>query len=275
MKIRLVMLGDIVGTPGVQAVMLAMPKIREEYRPDLVLANAENAANGSGLTANLYKKLCDAGVHGMTLGDHVYRKKQIVTTLESADNLIRPLNLPAGAKGKTWMRLEVPTEGGHGNGPRVYVMTVLGRVFMSALPVDEPFAAVDRVLASLPEKNPIVILEVHAEATSEKIALARYFDGRVAAVLGTHTHVPTADARVLPKGTATITDLGMSGPYDSVLGRDVSAVVKHMTTGMPEPFDVATDDVRVCGVVVEIETTTGKAVSIERVELAGEWLKGR
>ncbi|MBI1336431.1 MAG: TIGR00282 family metallophosphoesterase [Phycisphaera sp.] len=265
MNLRVVMLGDIVGTPGRQAVAQQLPVIRERYRPHLVMANAENASNGTGLTPSHYRKLKDAGVDGVTLGDHVYKKVQIVSVLEQESDIARPANLPTQAAGKRWFRLK-PAEA---NLPTVYVVTVLGRIFMGT-PANDPFATVEQVLTELPERDPVVVVEIHAEATSEKIAMGRYFDGRVSAVLGSHTHVPTADARILPGGTAYITDLGMSGPHDSVLGREVGAVVKQMTTAMPVPFDVAQGDPRVNGVVIDIDARTRKAVHIERIELPAD-----
>ncbi len=274
MSIRLVMLGDIVGAPGRQAVAQLVPTIRQRWQPDLIIANAENAAAGSGLTPQLYEKIHASGVDAMTLGDHVYRKKQIVGVLESQSNIIRPANLPAGAAGRSWMRLTLDKVDGK---PNLYVITILGRLFMN-LPVDEPFAAVDKVIASLPEKEPIVLVEIHAEATSEKQAMGWHLSGRVAAVIGSHTHVPTADARILPMGvphaqaggTAYISDMGMCGPYESVLGRQVDRVLTHMTTAMPAPFDVATGDPRVSGVFVEINPVTRHAVAIEQFTLPAD-----
>lgn len=257
------MLGDVVGRPGREAVAQLVPVIRQNWAPDLIIANAENAASGSGITPQHYSRLTAAGIDGITLGDHVYKRVQIVPVLETKDNIIRPANLAGGAKGKRWMRLRAADA----SKPAVYVMTVLGRVF-SSLPCNDPFATVDEVLRELPEKDPVVIVEVHAEATSEKQALGRYLDGRAAAVLGTHTHVATADAKVLPNGTAYISDLGMCGPHDSILGRRVSAVLKFMTTAMPEPFDVAEGDPRVNGVVFDYDETRRRATMIERIELA-------
>ncbi len=274
MPIRLIILGDIVGTPGRQAVAQAVPILRQRHEPDLILANAENAANGAGLTPELYQKLSRAGVDAFTLGDHVYKKQQIAHTLESEPNIIRPANLPAGAAGSRWMKLPIP-------GKRdVYVVTVLGRLFMNHLPADDPFACVEAVMSELPEPSPILVLEVHAEATSEKAAMGWRFNGKAAVVFGTHTHVPTADARILPAGvpgsadgvpgTAYITDLGMCGSVDSVLGRRVDRVLKHMTTAMPAPFDVADGDPRVSGVVVDIDEPSGRATRIERIEYAAD-----
>ncbi len=260
------MFGDIVGGPGRRAVAQLLPQLRARYRPDIVLANAENAANGSGLTPDLFRKIAFSGVDAMTLGDHVYKKAEIVTTLETVPNLIRPANLPAGAKGRRWMKV-MPMRDGQVNAdlPPLYVMTVLGRIFMS-LPANDPFVTVDEVLASLPQKDPLVLVEVHAEATSEKQALGWYLDGRVSAVVGTHTHVATADARVLPQGAAYQTDLGMCGPMTSVLGRSVAPVLTHMTTAMHAPYDVAEGDPRVNGVFIEIDESSRRAVAIERFE---------
>lgn len=270
-RLRVVMLGDIVGTPGRQAVAQQMPAIRERWQPDLVIANAENTASGSGLTPDQYKKLCTSGVDAMTLGDHVYRKVQIRGVLERQGNIIRPANLPAGAAGKRWMKLlPDPERAGHGyTGPPLYVITILGRVF-GTLPIDEPFAALEDVLLSLPEPNPLVLVEVHAEATSEKIAMSWHLDGRAVAVIGTHTHVPTADARILPRGAGCITDIGMCGPHESILGRRIDRVLTHMTTSMPAPFDVAEGDPRVNGVFLEIDTVRRRTVAIERIELAAD-----
>ncbi len=265
------MLGDIVGAPGRQAVGQLMPEIRSRWAPDLVLANAENAANGTGLTPDLYRKLCHSGIEAMTLGDHVYKKVQITRTLETEANIIRPANLPAGAVGRRWMRLpprDAQPAGGY-SGPPLYVVTVLGRIFTS-LPCDDPFATIEQVLGELPEPQPLVLVEIHAEATSEKIAMGWYLDGRVAAVVGSHTHVATADARILPRGTAYITDMGMCGPHESVLGRRVDRVLRHMTTAMPAPFDVAEGDPRVNGIFIEIDTRARRAVAIERIELAAD-----
>ncbi|MEX2389415.1 MAG: TIGR00282 family metallophosphoesterase [Phycisphaeraceae bacterium] len=284
MSLRIAILGDIVGTPGRMAVAQCMGELRRRYEPDLVIANAENAANGSGLTPALHQKLVDAGVDAMTLGDHVYKRKEIVKTLESDAAIIRPANLPRSAAGRTWMRLTPPRAGYRG--PGVYVVTLLGRLFMN-LPVNHPFEVIDQVLGQLPEKNGIVIVEVHAEATSEKQALGWYLNGRVAAVFGSHTHVPTADARILPTqpthdragaqpalgavgGTAYISDIGMCGPYDSVLGRRIDRVLTHMTTSMPAPFDVAEGDPRLSGIILDIDETTGRSTAIERFDLPAD-----
>jgi hypothetical protein len=264
MSFRILVLGDIVGRPGRQVLHRKLPGIVKERGIDLVIANAENIAGGSGITQNLFHKVRSYGVDVVTLGDHVYKKLDIVPTLQSSERIIRPANLSAGAAGRTYTVVTSNT------GVPVAVFTVLGRIFMNQLPSDDPFAAAERVLSLVPKHVKAIVCEVHAEATSEKVAMGHYLDGRVSLVFGTHTHIPTADAKVLSNGTAYITDLGMTGPYDSVLGRRKDRVIKHMTTNMPHSFDVATGDVRMCGVVVEIDPTTGRALSIERIEVQGE-----
>ncbi len=239
-----------------------LPKLREDHHPDLVIANAENARSGSGLSADLYHSLRGLGIDAITLGDHVYKCNRILPILENpAEPILRPANLSKKAVGRGWIRVQDSSK----HHRQVYIMTLLGRVFVS-LPADDPFATADAILAQIPEPNPIVIVEAHMEATSEKAALAHYLDGRVAAVLGTHTHVPTADARVLAGGTGFITDVGMCGPYDSVIGRDKTCVLKHMTTGMFVSMDVAEGGAAMCGAVVRIDEASGRCLSIQRIE---------
>lgn len=260
---RILALGDIVGRPGRTVVHQKLPGLIRQHRVDLVIANGENIAGGSGITANLFHKLRSYGVDVVTLGDHIYKKIDVVPVLQSSERIVRPANLSNAAAGRS--HTIVTTNGGVG----VCVFSVLGRIFMN-LPCDDPFAASDRVLRDLPGSVKVVVVDVHAEATSEKVALGHFLDGRVSLIFGTHTHVPTADARILPGGSAYITDLGMCGPYDSVLGRRKDRVLKYMTTNMPAPFDVATGDVRLCGVLADIDESTGRARSIERIEAQGE-----
>ena len=274
---RIAYLGDLVGTPGRQALTQQIPHLREQLRADVVIANCENVANGSGITPEQYKKITAAGVDGITLGDHAFRKQQIRATLHDAPNMIRPLNLPPQAWGKGSMVIP-----GDGTRPDIHVAIVLGRLFMNSLQGSDPFVALDRWLAGIPQ-DAVVLVELHAEATSEKVALGWYLNGRVAAAVGSHTHVPTADARVLPlggddlslhrhngdttPGTAYVTDLGMTGAADSVLGRRVDRVVHHMSTGLPAAFDVAEGRPQVHGVVIDIDDVTRRATAIERVTL--------
>ncbi|MGI9013283.1 MAG: TIGR00282 family metallophosphoesterase [Phycisphaerales bacterium] len=258
-------LGDIVGKPGRRAVEQQLPRIVADHRVDVVIVNAENARSGSGLSPSIYARLRAAGVHAVTLGDHALRDSSLFDILFDADEPVaRPANLSERAPGKGFILLE-PL-----GFPRpILIVTVLGRILMN-LPADDPFACVDDLLAKHASRRPIVIVEVHAETTSEKIAIAHHLSGRVAAVIGTHTHVPTADARVLKGGTAFITDAGMCGPYDSVIGRDKDAVVRHMTTHQHVPYPVASDDARVCGVIVRVDDGSGRALSIERIEYAAD-----
>ncbi len=259
---RILCLGDIVGRPGRQAVHDKLPGLVRERKIDLVIANAENIAGGTGITQNLFHKVRSYGVHVVTLGDHVFKKVDIVPTMANSERLVRPANLSAAAAGRGFTVVTAD------NGVQVGVFTILGRVFMSHLPADDPFAAADRVLASFPKSVKVIVGEIHAEATSEKVAMGHHLDGRASLVFGTHTHIPTADAKILERGTAYITDLGMCGPYDSVLGRRKDRVLKFMTTTMPAPFDVAVGDVRLCGVIAEVDDQTGRALSVERVEVA-------
>lgn len=268
MTLRVAMLGDVVGLAGVRAVQQLVPMIRPQLRLDLVIVNGENAAGGSGLTPELYNSLCSAGVDGITLGDHAYKKNQITKVLSTQGNLIRPANLSPQAVGRKWMCLR-PSDS---TKPPVYVFTVLGRIF-APLPVNSPFEVADEVLSELPAERRVVIAEVHAEATSEKQALAWHLDGRVAAVLGTHTHVATADARILPQGAAFMCDLGMCGSQESIIGRKIQPVLYHMTTSMPAPFDVADGDPRISGAVLDIDEFTCRATAIQRLEMPADVTK--
>jgi metallophosphoesterase (TIGR00282 family) len=263
MSIRILCLGDIVGRPGRQVVHQKLPALVRDRKVDLVIANAENIAGGSGITQNLFHKVRSYGVDVVTLGDHVFKKADIIPTLASSERILRPANLSAAAAGRT--HTVVTTNGNVSVG----VFAVLGRIFMSQMPADDPFAAADKVLNQLPRHVKVVVCDIHAEASSEKVAMGHWLDGRCSLVFGTHTHIPTADAKLLPGGTAFISDLGMCGPYDSVLGRRKDRVVKYMTTNMPQPFDVATGDVRLCGALAEIDEQTGRALSIERIEVPG------
>ena len=256
---KILALGDVVGSPGREAVKTLLPPLVAEHDVSFVVVNGENLAGGDGLTPDTVKDLFAAGVHCVTSGDHVFKRREILPSLETDPRLLRPANFPAAASGKGWTVLA----GRHGE--RVGVINLMGRVFMK--PIDDPFAAVDAALAKLAGETDVILVDLHAEATSEKVAMGWFLDGRVTAVFGTHTHIQTADERVLPKGTAYITDLGMTGPYDSVLGRDKDRVLRALTTGMPTHFDVATQDVRLCGVLITADPTTHKATAIERVSL--------
>jgi len=258
--LRVAFLGDVFASGGRMVLEQRLPALREEHKPDLVIANVENAHRGSGLSPDDYRRLRSIGIDGMTLGDHAFRMARVVEILGRPEEpLCRPANLSAHAVGRDHLRLPI------GKDRSLFIITLLGRVFMNQ-PVDDPFAAIDRVLASLPERRPLVIVEVHMEATSEKAALAHYLDGRVAAVVGTHTHVPTADARVLSGGTAFITDLGMCGAWRSCIGRDKDSVIRHLRTGMYTPYGLGEGDERLSGALLSLDPDSGLARAIERVE---------
>jgi len=253
---RLLLIGDIVGKPGERIVTQSLAALRKREGLDLVIANAENAADGSGLAPSIYRKLIAAGVDCVTLGDHIYRRSEIASVLNSADNIVKPANFPAKAPGKTWCVVTAAS------GTQVAVISLLGRVFMR--PVDCPFTAADRVLAEIPPDVKVRIVDFHAEATSDKQLMGRYLDGRVTAVLGTHTHVTTADEQIYPGGTAFQCDVGMTGPHESILGRRIDRVLTTTLTFQPTQFEVAAGDVRLCGTIVEADPATGHATAIRR-----------
>lgn len=234
--LKVLFIGDIVGTPGLQMIKKAVPWLRQRERLDLVVANAENTSSGSGLYPNAYKIIREAGVDVLTMGDHIYKKADIISLMEKDEPICKPANFPTAAPGKEFV-LTCTAQG-----IRVAVISLLGRTFMK--PVDCPFLAVDRVLAALPPEVRCILVDVHAEATADKYQLAHYLKGRVSAILGTHTHVPTADEQVFPEGTAFICDVGMTGPYSGILGRRADKVLPTIITFVPAPFDIATDDVR-------------------------------
>jgi metallophosphoesterase (TIGR00282 family) len=255
--VRLLLIGDIVGKPGRQIVIRSVRGLRIEEKLDLVVANAENAAGGSGLTAAIYQELISAGVDGLTMGDHVYRRREIIPLMQAERKIVRPANFPHEAPGRSFTILHAS------NQTHVAVFTCLGRVFMG--PVDCPFQAADRVLASLPSDIRVVLMDFHAEATSDMQLMGRHLDGRVTAVLGTHTHVPTADEQVLPGGTAFQCDVGMTGPYESILGRRIDRVLETTLTYRPTHFEVASEDVRLCGTIVDADPRSGRATGIRRI----------
>jgi metallophosphoesterase (TIGR00282 family) len=254
---RILFIGDIVGSPGVTFVKRALPLLIVHEAIDLVIANAENAAGGSGLTAGIYRQLRNAGVDLITLGDHIYRKQEIIPTLLKEDRVCKPANFPPDAPGREYVVAAAR------DGTPVAALCVLGRTFMRA--VDCPFRALDRVLPEVREHARCIVVDAHAEATADKYLLGHHLKGRVSAVLGTHTHVPTADEQILPGGTAFISDVGMTGPYDSILGRRIDRVLGTTITFIPSPFDVATGDPRLGGALVEIDPATGQAQSIRRI----------
>jgi len=259
MKINILCVGDIVGRPGRRILAHELAALVKERGVDCVIVNAENAAGGSGLTPHIYDKLLKYGVHLITLGDHTYRKKDIIPVLESADNIVRPANWPASAAGKEFAVYQT------GKGATVGVVSLIGRMFMK--PADCPYAKIDSLAVRIKQEADIIVVDIHAEATSEKVAMGYYLDGKVSCVFGSHTHVTTADEKILPKGTAYITDVGMTGAHDSVLGRKTASVIKAFRTQMPYPFEIATGDVRISAVLVTVDSGTKCAESIERIQI--------
>ncbi len=256
---NLLFIGDIVGRPGRDIVYHELPRLREEMDLDFVVANAENAAGGSGLTARIAEELLGCGVDAITLGDHVWDQRGFESDIDRLERVCRPANLPENCPGRKFLVVER-------DGFRLGLFTVLGNQFIRMM-ADNPFPAAEAVIDSLKGETDAIMVEIHAEATSEKVAFGWYLDGRVCAVLGTHTHIPTADATVLPRGTGYLTDAGMTGPYQSVIGREVQPVVARFLDGMPRKFPVAEGDVRLCGALVKINATSGFCESIEQVTI--------
>jgi metallophosphoesterase (TIGR00282 family) len=256
---RLLFLGDIVGKPGVVFLRRALPVLVAKEQIDVVIANAENASDGSGLTPRDYRRIREAGVDLVTLGDHVYRRRDIIPTLEQDEHICRPANFPASAPGRDF------AIGSARDGTPVAAFCLLGRTYMR--PVECPYQAADRVLAALAGRTSCIVVDMHAEATADKYLMLHHLKGRVSAVLGTHTHVPTADEQILPEGTAFISDVGMTGPYESILGRRIDRVLTTAMTFVPTAFDVATGDPRLGGAVVDIDAATGRATNIRRLTL--------
>ncbi len=255
--VRILLIGDIVGKPGRQIVVRAVPGLKIAEQLDLVVANAENAAGGSGLTPEIFQELMAGGVDCITMGDHIYRRREIYPVLERDARIVKPANYPPEAPGRTFTVLctasQVP----------VAVFSLLGRVFMP--PVDCPLHAADQVLTQLPADTKVVLLDFHAEATGDKQIMGRHLDGRVSAVLGTHTHVPTADEQILPGGTAFQCDVGMAGSHLSIIGRRMDRVLETARTFRPTHFEVASGDCRLHGTIVDVDPQTGRATAIRRL----------
>ena len=257
---NILFIGDIVGKPGRQAVAALLPKLKRQYHLDCVIANGENIAHGAGVTTATVKELLAAGVDIITTGDHVWDQKGFEQEIDSLPQVVRPLNVAPAAPGRGSVVINI------GEKARVGVLNLLGRVYVPATS-DCPFRAAKSEVAKLRRQTNVIIVDIHAEATSEKVAMGRYLDGQVSLVVGTHTHVQTADEQILPNGTAYLSDAGMCGPHDSVLGRDVNAVIQRFVSGMPQRLEVATDKIELCGVVVEVDEASGLAQKIERVRL--------
>ena len=263
MKLNVLCIGDIVGRPGRRILAEHLSGLVRQRDIDCVIANAENAAGGSGLTPQIFDKLLKYGVNIVTMGDHVYKKRAIIPTLETADNIIRPANLSPFAAGKDYALYKTS------KGPVVGVINLIGRVFMK--PADCPYAAADKLVLKLRDQADVIFVDFHAEATSEKIAMGYHLDGRVSCVFGTHTHVVTADEKITAKGTAHISDIGMTGAHDSILGRSAENVLKSFRTQMPMPYEIADKDVRINAILVTVDSNSKKAEHIERVCLKAEF----
>ncbi|MGC4081608.1 MAG: TIGR00282 family metallophosphoesterase [Vicinamibacterales bacterium] len=254
---RLLFIGDIVGRPGRDLVRRGVAALRDYHQVDLVIANAENAAAGFGITRDLGEQILDAGVDVMTSGNHIWDKREAIDYIGIEPRLLRPVNFPSGVPGNGSYVARTAA------GVNVGVINAMGRVFM--LNIDDPFAGVLREIEKVKERARIVFVDFHAEATSEKVAMGWHLDGRVTAVVGTHTHVQTADERILPKGTAYLTDVGMTGPHDSVIGVEVEPALSRFVNAMPTRFETASGNPRLNGVVIDADEQTGRAVDIERV----------
>lgn len=255
---NILFIGDIVGNPGRDAVKILLPKIKAEEKVEFTVANAENAAGGAGLTPNVADELLEMGIDVLTTGDHIWDRKEILETIDKEHRILRPLNYPEGTPGIGSIILNSKS------GAKVGVINLVGRVFMQA--VECPFKTGIKEVNKIKEQTPIVVVDMHAEATSEKLALCWYLDGLVTAICGTHTHIQTADERIFPKGTAYITDLGMTGPFDSVLGRRPEQIIRRFITGLPTRFEMADSNVQLQGAIIECDEKTGVAKSIKRVQ---------
>ncbi len=262
--IRILFIGDIVGRPGRELIRRGVAALREYHQIDLVIANVENAAAGFGITREIGDELLDRGIEVMTSGNHIWDRKEAIDYIGAEPRLLRPANFPAG----------VPGNGSYlartAGGISVGVVNVMGRVFMVS--IDDPFAVVLKEIEALKQRARVIFVDFHAEATSEKMAMGWHLDGKVTAMVGTHTHVQTADDRILPRGTAYLTDVGMTGPHDSIIGVEVEAALGRFLTGMPARFETAEGNPRLNGVIVEADQDTGRALEIERISYSLEEL---
>jgi hypothetical protein len=256
---RVLFIGDIVGKPGRRAVELLLQRIVKDEKIDFVIANGENAAGGMGITPTLALEMFKMGVHVLTSGNHVWAKKEVIPFLDEEPRLLRPANYPSQVPGRGVGTFELK------NGEKITVANLEGRVFMRTL--ECPFRAGERIIEEVSHKTPVMIIDFHAEATSEKVALGRFLDGKVSAILGTHTHVQTADEKILDHGTAYITDVGMTGPMASVIGIREDVALGRFLTQVPWKFDVATDEIELQCVVIDINSKTGRSTDIQRMSV--------
>jgi 2',3'-cyclic-nucleotide 2'-phosphodiesterase len=259
---RILCMGDVVGKAGRQVVREAVPPLKKEFSVDLTVVNAENAAGGSGLTPRIAKLFYAYGCDVLTLGDHAWDREELVDALEEDPRIIRPANFPEGTPGRGWSVVKTSS------GQSVGIINLLGRVFMR-YSVDCPFRTLDKILPEIKKETSVVVVDLHAETTSEKVAFGLYADGRVSAVVGSHTHIQTADEKILPKGTAYITDLGMTGPYDSVIGQNKEKIIQRFLTSRPVRFETAKEDPQLHGVIIDVDEKTGRAREIIRIQRRG------
>lgn len=255
---KILFIGDVVGRPGRQAVSQLLPVLREKLTPDFVIANGENAAGGMGISKDTAAEIFQAGVDAITLGNHVWKKAEVYQYLDDEHRIVRPANYPDGAPGRGWAIYQTAA------GERIGVVNLCGRVFME--PLENPFRVIEGILETLLPDTDVILVDFHAEVTSEKSAMGWYLDGRVGAVIGTHTHVQTADERVLPGGTAFISDVGMTGPMDSVIGVRKELIIQRFISQMPNKFEVAEGETLLSAVVLDLDAAAGKAVAIERIQ---------
>lgn len=256
---KVIIIGDIVGRPGRKILTASLKRLKEQHEAEFVVANVENAAEGAGVVPKVGDEILNAGVDVMTSGNHIFDKKEVISYIENQPRLLRPANYAPDVPGRgLWLGSTV-------SGTQVAVMNIQGRVFMP--PSDCPFRTADRLLAEIGKRASVIIVDHHAEATSEKLALGRYLDGRVSVIVGTHTHVQTADEQILAKGTGYITDLGMTGPYESIIGVEAQLVITRFVRGLPIRYQTATENPQLHGVLVEIDERSGKTVSITRLQV--------
>ena len=256
---NLLFIGDVIGSPGRKAIHEALPRIVDKRSVDFVVANIENAAGGFGVTMDVYKELKQLPIDVFTSGNHIWDKKDFVPHLDELPDILRPANYPPGNPGKGWVVKETAS------GIRVGVMNLMGQVYMPA--VDSPFRKADEILSAEKDPPKVIFVDMHAEVTSEKNAMGHYLDGRVSAVAGTHTHIPTADERILPNGTGFLTDVGATGPYDGIIGFKKEKILEKFLTQTPRPFEVATRDVRLSTVLFTIDEETGRTTAVERIQV--------
>ncbi len=257
MTLNIFFIGDIVGTPGLDLAATLIPSYVKKYSVDLLIVNGENTTEGKGIAEEHAKKLFELGAHVITTGNHVWDRWDSRKVLGSDRRILRPLNYPRENGGNGYFVADIPGKGKAG------VLNLQGRVFMQ--PIDDPFRTADWAVAKIHEETPVVFVDFHADATAEKMAMGWHLDGKVSALIGTHTHTPTADGRILPRGTAFQTDVGMTGPYDSVLGMKKDLAIKRLVTSTPHKYEVASNDVRLCAVYVQADTETGRALKMESV----------